>query len=335
MLYYTKVLGQQGFIINNVHSYHNLDTKKGDVYSGPQIPAVDGADNHYAFMPYTGKLTAFHNFPYAIGGYQQAFWNGDGIMETPMPWEPSSIGFGYTGGVGYNNFYTDLGWRKHYMTINPNPASSTRVTLVHREYMSPAHSGQTLASFPEPRWPDVSPVIITVCKDSVIAYKFQYSDTSNGIVTRYAKTGQLTPTGYGNVIYTTQRHYSAGGKKLVMMVRDDDNKKYWTYTYNHTTETLAAVLSNVDLPYSGEGSDLDMDDDGNVYYTGVSGNGSGAGVSIYKRSPSGATLVGSDDFLKFGTVSKLHYLNGKVHMVVTGSVSGTDFWKQVAYITQK
>lgn len=328
---------QQGPFTTYICPSVSLVTGQESIYDG----YGDGTDYQYwGFMPYSRKLVAFESAPYAPGFYIGAAWEGDGIAKTQVPAEPSSVGYNCTGGLGYRDGYADFNWKKHYMCLNPdfNATGMAPVSIISKEYLSPADVGpETRARFPEPRSGNGAlPVIITIGMDKAVAYKFTYIDSATNTPGVYTKTGELAVSGYDlGINYQTQRHYSADGNKLAMLVRDDNNQHCWTYTYDHTTETLTAVVANAALPYSGEGSDIDMDDDGNIYYTGVSGNGNGAGVSVYKRTPSGATVVGTDDFLKFGTVSKLHYLNGKVHMVITGSVSGTPFWKQVCYLVQQ
>lgn len=80
---------------------------------------------------------------------------------------------------------------------------------------------------------------------------------------------------------------------------------------------------------------FDLDEGGNLYYAGYAGNGSNEnGVSVYKISGNGATtLVGVDNFLKFGTVAKLKYLYGKLYLAVIGTKTATVH--QLSFIRQK
>lgn len=336
LLYFTGFQSQQDYLKMSHRAVYNLSTKAAVTLEDPdKMLANNGKQGYetqvFEFLPYSEKVVAFTTSGYLPGYYSQAFW-GASIPRTDMEMGHSSAGAGYTGGAGFYNVYTDLGDTKHYMTVNLNPASTIPLIWGNIPYRSPAHALSNLANFPEPRYTNQGdPAIITVCKDSVVAYRFTYGTSG-----AYTQTGFITPAGFSNSEqYKTQRHYSKDGTKMAMLVRGETSGHYWTYTYNFTTNTLAAGLSNTDLPYSGVGTDLDLDDDGNIYYTGTSGNGAGKGVSIYKRSPGSTTLVGTDDFLKFGEVSKLHVINGKVHIIVKGMVTGHAPWGQVSWITQQ
>ncbi len=85
-----------------------------------------------------------------------------------------------------------------------------------------------------------------------------------------------------------------------------------------------------------EASDVDLDEAGNLYYTGYAKNGSDkTGTSVYKISAGGASsLVGSDGFLKYGTPVKLKYLHGKVYLGVVGTRPETGY-RQITVLRQK
>lgn len=135
------------------------------------------------------------------------------------------------------------------------------------------------------------------------------------------------------------RHYSTDGTKLSFAVMNFNTYKFTTFTYNFKTKEFKKVLDDVSLSYGRSGSSeylFDLDEEGNLYYAGYAGNGNNEnGVSIYKISTSGATsLVGKDDFLKFGRVAKLKYLYGKLYLAVTGKKTGTEV-SQLSFIRQK
>ena len=128
---------------------------------------------------------------------------------------------------------------------------------------------------------------------------------------------------------STLRHYSVDGKIMGMLIKDEVTQKYWTLSYNSNTGKLTKGLNNAELDYSGTGSDIDVDEFGNVYYTGAAGNGTNdKGVSIYKKATDGAiSLIGADDFLKFGEIIKLRMLMGKVYFALKGKKTGTNYYQ--------
>jgi hypothetical protein len=95
-------------------------------------------------------------------------------------------------------------------------------------------------------------------------------------------------------------------------------------------------LDGVILEYGDdEKSDVAYDEQGNLYYTGFEGNGSNkVGISIYKVSTAGHSLVGTDNFLKVGEVVHLKYLLGKVYITVQGTKTGTSV-QQLTILRQK
>ncbi len=134
----------------------------------------------------------------------------------------------------------------------------------------------------------------------------------------------------------TYRHYSKDGKQMGLFVYHPDSQKYYSFTYNFQTKTLQKVLDGVSLTYGNEtDSDIAFDEQGNLYYTGYANNGNNKeGVSIYKISTGGNTLVGRDNFLKFGEVVKLKYLLGKMYVAVQGRKTGTQV-QQLSILKQK
>ena len=161
----------------------------------------------------------------------------------------------------------------------------------------------------------------TIRPDSLIAAEVNSPTYERSTVTRLNLN--LTLTGGG---YNVQRHYSVDGKILSILLNQPDTKKYWTYTYNFTTKILAKGQEGILLDYSGEGSDIDFDEFGNIYYSGYAANGTNkVGVSIYKKGIDGQTTrIGADDFLKFGTIIKLKVLMGKVYFALNGKKTGFD-----------
>ena len=134
---------------------------------------------------------------------------------------------------------------------------------------------------------------------------------------------------------TTFRNYSSDGNVVGLVFKETTSNKYWSYSFNFITQVLTKGVENTSLDYSAAGSDVDADEFGNMYYSGVAGNGSNTtGVSIYKKDITGSTtVVGADNFLKFGTITKLKSMFGKVYLVVSGTISGT-YYKQITFLKQ-
>lgn len=125
----------------------------------------------------------------------------------------------------------------------------------------------------------------------------------------------------------TLRHYSPDGKILSFMVTELNTNLRSTFVYNFETNTLTQNLAQASLEYAAAGSDIDLDENGDVYYTGIAGNGGNAnGVSVYKKSGNAASVVvGTDDFLKKGTVVKLKVFSGKIYLAVSVNPDGSSF----------
>ena len=156
--------------------------------------------------------------------------------------------------------------------------------------------------------------------DSVIAY------TINDERTQMTKKAAVTISGMSSTANVeTKRHYSVDGKTLGVLIEDITQDKFWTFSYNFDTHVLVKGLDGVSLEYSGEGTDFDLDEFGNIYYSGFAGNGSNTnGVSIYKKAINGnVTVIGTDNFLKFGTIMKVKSLDGKIFVAVTGKQTNT------------
>lgn len=175
-----------------------------------------------------------------------------------------------------------------------------------------------------------SSIAVIVRPDSVIAYSIDNNYARSGILS----TIQLN--GFSGVdLYSTARHYTTNGNVMGMLIRSKTSNQVWTMSYNFTTQQLSLGVNGATLDYGGSDSDVDIDELGNVYYTGWAANGiNTAGVSIYKKDKNGTvSLVGQDNILKYGTVVKLKVLDGKVFATVTGKHSGTNSY-QLSVIKQ-
>ena len=133
------------------------------------------------------------------------------------------------------------------------------------------------------------------------------------------------------------RHYNVDGSIMTFAMTNSVTGNYTTFMYNFNTKSFKKVLDDVSLTYGDRNSsDVDIDEEGNLYYTGYANNGTNQkGISVYKISAGGNhSLVGADNFLKFGTVIKLKYLHGKVYLCVTGKKTGYDV-HQISFIRTK
>lgn len=164
--------------------------------------------------------------------------------------------------------------------------------------------------------------------DSLIAYDYTYNTTN--------EQSTLTPTTRISVAGVTagmnnkiKRHYSTDGKVMGMLIENTDTRKFWTYSYNFNTKSLTKGLENAALDFSDVGSDYDLDEFGNVYYAGYAENGANKkAVSIYKKDIGGTvTVIGKDDFIKFGKIVGLRTLMGKVFVVITGKQTNTSTYQ--------
>jgi hypothetical protein len=116
------------------------------------------------------------------------------------------------------------------------------------------------------------------------------------------------------------RHYSADGTTMSMLF--NLQKRYWSFSYNFATKQLTKGLQGAELDYANATTVFDFDEAGAVYYSGTADAGKNAtGVSIYKKSATGSsTLVGADNFLRLGKITKLQTMYGKAFAVVTAQI---------------
>jgi len=152
--------------------------------------------------------------------------------------------------------------------------------------------------------------------DSLNLYDVVYTNN----IANSSLIGNMPVSGLDGVqISKTITNYSRDGKIMGLLFMEENTRKCWSFSYNFNTSVLTQVLNNIVLEYSAAGSDIDVDEFGNVIYSGIAGNGGNpAGVSIYKRNATSNTLVGADNLLKFGTVIGLRSIDGNVYFVVTG-----------------
>ncbi len=169
--------------------------------------------------------------------------------------------------------------------------------------------------------------------DSVIVNELNIDTKQQTFLTGFKWDNVIPSVSNG---FETLRHYSEDGSILCILFFNRSLNKYYSFSYNFTTKILTKGLEDTRLDYSAEGSDLDTDEFGNIYYSGYADNGANKiAVSIYKKSIDGSTsLVGTNNFLKFGTIVQLKHLFGKVYVAVNGKITGTSSY-QMTVVRQK
>lgn len=158
-----------------------------------------------------------------------------------------------------------------------------------------------------------------ISKNGMIAYEREGGDAN------YKK--EIGQVAFSAIPTTAKvvRHYSADGKILVLLISNTESNKFWAVSYDFSTKTLSKLFENSSLAYGAQGSDVDCDEFGNLYYTGIADMGKNmTGVSVYKQDKSGVnTLIGTDNFLKFGEIIRLKSLHGKIYFALRGKITGS------------
>jgi hypothetical protein len=153
--------------------------------------------------------------------------------------------------------------------------------------------------------------------DSIYAYVYDATNAPVSSTSLPTSTPWVTgnpPTGNANMAFVKS---SFNGSKFGFCFHTDQ-RYVTTLTYDATSNTFTKVLDNVQLPYTGAVTSYDIDENGNLYYSGYAGSGANTGgTSIYKLTPSGATLVGLDNFMNYGTVDIVKYYHGKVYLALS------------------
>lgn len=279
------------------------------------------------FRPYTNFFTYVSSYYPGQGAFNESVkFDGDitgEIPYTPNPFGTPDMGFKYpslnlTAAAGDNAF-----GRFTSGIPTPSYAVPTVTPTIVSFYNGTGHP--IVASFLESRL--VSSNInkaVFVRNDSIIAYAYDNTTAEFSKLSGFPVSGL---SGFGTMLST--RHYSTDGTVLGIAVMDATTLQLWTASLDLNTGIITKGLDGVTLDYSGTGTDYDIDEFGNVYYTGYAANGTNTnGVSIYKKTTAGSvSLVGQDNILKFGTVVKLKTLMGKVFIAVTGKKTGTSAYQ--------
>ena len=322
---------QQSYLVTNTRASVDLSTKAEialPAYTGYFTSHINTDNVNKAadvlYLPYTNKAT-----------YRTNGLNYSGDFSSLLPETANS------GSIDADLCFVQANLGKVITTVpssaqtvimrglqNPPNASLTGGTAQSYTFSNPAGGNVILCGMFD--WRRTTAPVNThgfiLRNDSMIVYNCNTSTLAK--ITGVSVAGLNT----GNTL-TSFRNYSADGNTMGIVFKESTSNHYWTYSYNVTTQVLSKGLEDAVLDYAQAGSDIDADEFGNLYYSGVAGNGSNAaGVSIYKKSAGGGTtLAGSDNFLKFGTVKDLKCMFGKVYLVVAGTISGT-YYGQLSFL---
>ncbi len=292
------------------------------------------------YKPYTNYYIAAFQTESSSFGYSNIHLEGD-IGISPMPKS-------YMTGVaelGYENVVVKDAWSTAHMYISLNRKDDEEFN-----YRFANTSIETAKPFPD------SENISYILCDARTSGKSLYIGLENRARLKAIEFDRNMDSTVrsGNVTATLNwtppsdfsfikafRHYSADGTKLSFALLNYRTSpgSLTTFTYNFTTREFKKVVDNVLLGYGRVGSSeylYDLDEEGNLYYAGYAENGTNdKGISIYKISAGNNTsLVGKDNFLKFGNVAKLKYLHGKIYLAIRGKKTGTEV-HQLSFIRQK
>jgi hypothetical protein len=115
-----------------------------------------------------------------------------------------------------------------------------------------------------------------------------------------------------------QTRYSADKSKMAILISNgESNNKVCSFVFQTASKKLSRNIDNLTIPdLSSRKIDIDMDEDGNLYFDGWADNfRSDSTISIYKASGNSITSIG-EDLLKSGSIKGIKFLNGKVYAAV-------------------
>ncbi|MDD3742452.1 MAG: hypothetical protein PHX54_02365 [Lentimicrobiaceae bacterium] len=324
----------------NLNSFANLS---GTDRQKLHVHAFRPYRNEYvmAFMTYGGPMGSTH-----IHVSGDASYTGLGGVNGQ-----SHIGYfeGLDLELGYRNMSMYVYYHMVYLFCglnpNPNPYLLTGIDLLWGGFKTidqyTFNNGTNIRPLYTEADRVTSTLFATTNDNKLIVAEFQpiFLPESVSVETPATLVASVPYTPYYPEFVTaakTYRHYSKDGKQMGLFVYHADTKKYYSFSYNFQTKTLKKILDGVSISYGDEAaSDIAFDEFGNLYYTGYADNGNNkVGISIYKISAEGHSLVGNDNFLKFGQVVKIKYLLGKIYVAVQGRKTGTSI-QQLSILKQK
>ncbi len=324
--HYTVTMTQQGSFESSIRKSKNLKT--GEDVPLPQYASTNSGAvvdqqklTHVifeAFRPYSNFLASgtylngntTYNFKVNFGG------DISGEVKIANPLGMPALGYYYPSLDALNT------GQAYFGVGVPTPNHLFKVVNFYEGAFSNGSDKNLVKIILESRVPsnnNGTAMRFVVNKTSVYAYEANVSDPQVN-----NKKGEIL---FSNPLTNAEitRHYSSDGKILVLLINDTKDNKYWAISYNFSTSTLTKLFDKVALDYGAEGSDVDCDEAGNLYYTGIASKGqNNSGVSIYKKDIAGnTTVVGTDDFLKFGQIIKLKSLHGKIYLALRGKITGS------------
>lgn len=307
------------------------------------------------YKPYTNYYVAAIVTSEGSGGisYNKVYFQGDVSMTVAQPFYPlSRLELGYENVVGQSAYFQSVIFRSlNRKNDDDFNYKFTNVSMDYAIFQYMVPDVQTYHLLCEARTSGPSIYFGFTSKNEIQAIEFtetgNFGTTSlTGTEGKVVATVNWTPyvtwvtQAFVYPVYNfgkTIRHYSPDGSIMSFALNKFDTDRYSTFVYNFNTKAFTKVLEDVSLKYGDiNSSDVDIDQEGNIYYTGYADSGKNKeGVSVYKISADGNhTLVGNDNFLKFGQVIKLKHLHGKLYLCVTGKKTGYDT-HQISFIRTK
>jgi len=313
-----------------------------DLNSGTELELPPASGQFDAFPISSWGRPKYHFFPYSntLAGVQITQLNGymfNYIGSTDVKLEFETAGIMGDPDLSYRNFVVNH-VSTSYGAFSKASLGFEGIGAQYDMFFGTRQEGHSLYCVYKNYLYEDEFIAISINTDSVLIDRLIYSQYGSGMANPVFTTQRKTQIRHNQPIaYGTQvnRHYSQDGSVMTFSVFNENAFIINTYRYDFASNTLTQNLSNIALDGTGIGLDYDLDEEGNVYYTGYAGNGSNTdGVSVYKRTALGKELAGSDDFMISGKVVRLKFLNDKVYLAVTASQSQNSI-HQISIIRQK
>ncbi len=284
----------------------NLGLHPGVTYNGNEFQSFA------KFRPYTNYFVKAEGYATSSAGNRKIGYNfsGDYVGSIPSAYDQTGTGGTPNMTFIFPSISNSVYGRGVFVLGIANPNYLFKVLSIY-DYEHTYENGLRHVQL-EPRYIAGETRVFELKKDSFKVYNYDIAKAERTLI--LSEKRSMKSLAYPTTLTT---NYSLDGKIMGFLYFDETTKSYWSYSYNFTTNKLTQVLVDQKLDYIGTNSDLDLDEYGNVYYSGIAGNGSNTtGVSIYKKTSGGTSVVGSDNFLRTGEIIGLRYLLGKVYLAV-------------------